>query len=407
MLATARATRFDRWLAETLLTRLGKPRVNLVLWDGSPVPAVPMPSRLRIADRRTLLALAHSGELAFGDAYSDGRIEVEGDLVRALESIYAAASRHSRTPRFVSLWRPPARSNSRRGSRRNIQTHYDLGNDFYALWLDPELVYTCAYFPHPGASLEAAQRAKLEYVCRKLRLRPGERVVEAGCGWGALALYMAEHYGVHVAAYNISREQIDWARECARERGLADRVEFVLGDYREIRGSCDAFVSVGMLEHVGRAHHRELGRVIDAVLSDEGRGLLHSIGRSQRLPMNAWIERRIFPGSYCPTLREMTAILEPQGFDVIDVENLRPHYARTLERWLERFEKHAQRVEARYGAEFTRAWRLYLSASIAAFRSSSFQLFQVLFARPGREPAWSRGDWLAPFEGADALGCAA
>ena len=154
--------------------------------------------------------------------------------------------------RFVN--RP--RGNGERQSRENIQHHYDIGNDFYRLWLDEQLVYTCAYFPDPSASLEEAQIAKMDHVCRKLELRPGERVIEAGCGWGALALHMARHYGVQVRAYNISRSQLAYARERARTEGLADRVELIEGDYREISGGCDVFVSVGMLEHVGRGHYR-------------------------------------------------------------------------------------------------------------------------------------------------------
>jgi cyclopropane-fatty-acyl-phospholipid synthase len=389
------STGFDRWLARALIARLGDPAISLVLWDGARVPDRAGIGRVRISDRRTLLALAHSGELGFGDAFSEGRLEVEGDLSRVLCEIYAASERRGGRARLAAPWRVRVRSGSRRSARGNVHRHYDLGNDFYKLWLDPELVYTCAYFPTPGASLETAQRAKLEYVCRKLRLLPGERVVEAGCGWGALALYMAERWKVDVTAYNISREQIAFARERAQQRGLADRVRFVLGDYRDIRGEYDAFVSVGMLEHVGRAHYRELGARIDACLAPHGRGLIHSIGRSQALPMNAWIERRIFPGSYCPTLREICGLLEPFAFEVADVDNLRPHYARTLAHWLERFEKHALEIEARFGAPFVRAWRLYLAGSIAAFRSGGFQLFQLLFARPLREPLWSREDLYA------------
>jgi cyclopropane-fatty-acyl-phospholipid synthase len=258
--------------------------------------------------------------------------------------------------------------------------------------------YTCAYFPTPETTLEEAQLAKYDHVCRKLRLRPGERVVEAGCGWGTFALYMARHYGVSVTAYNISRAQIEWARERARREGLHDRVEFKAEDYRKIRGRYDAFVSVGMLEHVGRAHYQELGKVIAGCLTSRGRGLLHSIGRSRPRAMNPWIERRIFPGAYIPSLREMLLVLEPWGLCMLDVEDLRPHYARTLENWLERFEKHAGAIALRFDASFVRAWRLYLASSIAAFRCGSVQLFQVLFARPDYPAAWTREHLYSPPE---------
>ncbi len=350
--------------------------------------------RIRLRDGRTLRRLLLHPELRFGDLYSAGDLEVEGDLPAVLEALYrgidALEASHGWVRRLAyGLTRP--HGSGLRQARDNIHRHYDLGNDFYRLWLDEQLLYTCAYFPTPEATLEEAQVAKMDHVCRKLRLRPGERVVEAGCGWGALALHMARRYGVRVRAYNISREQLDWARERARREGLEGQVAFVDGDWREIDGRYDAFVSVGMLEHVGRERYGELARLLDRCLEPHGRGLIHSIGRNAYEPFNAWIERRIFPGAYPPTLREMIGILEPHRFSVLDVENLRLHYERTLAHWLERFERAADRVEAMFDARFVRAWRLYLAGSMVAFRTGSLQLFQVLFARPrlNRIP-WTR-----------------
>jgi cyclopropane-fatty-acyl-phospholipid synthase len=274
------------------------------------------------------------------------------------------------------------RHNTLAGSREHIHHHYDLGNSFYELWLDREAMqYTCAYYPDAAMTLEQAQRAKMDHVCRKLQLKPGDRVVEAGCGWGGLARHMAKHYGVTVRSYNISHQQIVYAREKAREQGLEGRVEYIEDDYRNLSGTYDVFVSIGMLEHVGRDHYRVLGRVADTCLTDKGRGLIHTIGRNKPELMNAWIEKRIFPGAYPPTLREMMEIFEPSRFSVLDVENIRLHYARTLEHWLERFESHAAEIEKTYDRAFTRAWRLYLSGSIASFTTASLQLFQVVFAR--------------------------
>jgi len=286
--------------------------------------------------------------------------------------------------------------NPRSRARRNVHHHYDLGNDFYRLWLDERMVYTCAYFEQPGMSLEEAQVAKLEHVCRKLRLRPGERVVEAGCGWGALALHAAEHYDVRVRAYNVSSEQIRFAREEARRRGLENRVEFVEDDYRKARDACDAFVSVGMLEHVGPAHYRSLGKVVDRCLAPDGRGLLHFIGHVYPIQMSPWLNRYIFPGAYIPALSEMLPVLEPRHFEVQDVENLRRHYARTLEHWLERFEKSSEQVARRYDERFVRMWRIYLSSSIASFHEGTSTLYQVLFTRSG-----SRAQHRLPMSRAD------
>jgi cyclopropane-fatty-acyl-phospholipid synthase len=395
----ARVTATERWLVHKLLELAGRPPLAVRLWNGEEITAesgertAPPLARVWLRDRGALWRLAVHPDLHFGDLYSTGRVEVEGDLVRFLETAYSGVAAH--TPpwlrRLRDYWSRP-RANTPAGSRENIHHHYDLGNDFYALWLDREAMqYTCAYFPDPAMTLEQAQIAKMDHVCRKLQLKPGDRVIEAGCGWGGLARHMARHYGVTVRAYNISHEQIAYARAKAAEEGLADRVEYIEDDYRNITGRCDVFVSVGMLEHVGKENYAVLGAVIDRVLTDEGRGLIHTIGRNRPAPMNAWIERRIFPGAYPPTLREMMDIFEPNGFSVLDVENLRLHYAKTLEHWLARFEAHAAEIERRFDRRFVRAWRLYLAGSIAAFTTGSLQLFQVVFARARNNALpWSR-----------------
>lgn len=371
----------ERWLARTFLRAMGNPPVGLALWNGDhvcPTDTEPV-ATVRVKDRQTLLRLMYNPELEFGEAYTDGRLQVDGDLVGLLEALGRAPT----APRAGRLLRRPQRphTNTLRGSRDNIHRHYDISNAFYRLWLDERMVYTCAYFPTPNASLEEAQVAKMEHVCRKVGLRPGERVIEAGCGWGALALYMARQYGVSVRAFNISHEQIVYAREQARAQGLSDRVEFIEDDYRNVSGQYDAFVSVGMLEHVGLDHYPALGRVIDRCLPPQGRGFLHSIGRNAPEHLNAWIEKRIFPGAYPPSLREMLTVIEPFGFSVLDIENLRLHYAATLRQWLVRFERSVERVAAMFDDRFVRAWRLYLAGSIAAFSTGSLQLFQVSFAR--------------------------
>jgi cyclopropane-fatty-acyl-phospholipid synthase len=282
-------------------------------------------------------------------------------------------------PRSFSWCR---RANGVSAAKENVHRHYDLGNEFYQRWLDREMVYTCAHFPTPDSTLEDAQISKMDRVCRKLRLEAGERVVEAGCGWGSLALFMAERYGVRVRAFNISGEQIAFARQRASARRLGHLVEFIEDDYRNVHGRYEAFVSIGMLEHVGLPDFATLGAVIDRALTDEGRGLLHFIGRNRPLPLNAWIRKRIFPGAYPPTLREVFEhVLEPPGFSVLDVENLRLHYAKTLEHWYQRFNDQSDDVAQMFDETFVRAWRLYLAGSEAAFTTGAMQLFQVVFAR--------------------------
>jgi cyclopropane-fatty-acyl-phospholipid synthase len=382
---------WDRWLVGLVARHLQGAAVRLRLWDGTSVGPDNPVGTIEISDRATLLGLARDPDTTFGDAFMQGRLDVQGDLLALLENTFRAQQQAG--PRSSWVRALLEKSNTLARARVNIHHHYDIGNDFYALWLDRDMLYTCAYFPREDATLEEAQRAKMEHVCRKLRLRPGEQVIEAGCGWGALALYMASHYGARVRAFNISSEQIQFARRRARDAGLSDRVEFIEDDYRHVRGTCDAFVSVGMLEHVGLAHYPDLGAVMHRVLPPgRGRGLLHFIGRNRALPLNPWISKRIFPGAYPPTLAEVCDyVLGPWDFSVLDVENLRLHYARTLEEWLVRFERAVDRVVIMFDEAFARAWRLYLAGSTASFRAGSLQLFQVTFARGSdNDVPWTR-----------------
>jgi cyclopropane-fatty-acyl-phospholipid synthase len=400
-----RLFKFEKWLVRKQMAHLGNPPVTMVIGDGSAAysPKEKSVGTVFIRDLKTLLRFAVHPELYFGDAYSEGKIEVEGNLIEVLECAFKCMSKAPKgglvnAAKTKIISRP--RLNSLSGSRKNIHDHYDIGNDFYRLWLDDRMQYTCAYFPSPSAPLEEAQTAKMEHVCKKLMLKPGETVVEAGCGWGTLALHMAKHYGVKVKAYNISHQQVVSARERAKAEGLNDRVEYMEDDYRNMSGTFDVFVSIGMLEHVGPQYYRELGKVIGRSLKEEGRGLIHSIGRNKAEPMNAWIERRIFPGSYPPTLREMMEIFEPSGFSILDVENLRLHYAKTLEHWMERFEQAKDRIRTMFDEKFMRAWRLYLAGSIAAFAAGDLQLFQVVFAHPNKNDLpWTRAHLYAETRG--------
>jgi cyclopropane-fatty-acyl-phospholipid synthase len=388
--ATARlaSTPLDRWALWRIQRSVRSAPIQFLLWDGFELPSIAGPSvgAIVFKNRSALAAWVWDPDLNFGETYMSGAVELRGELFPMLEAIYAALGPR---PRQWRLWQ---RSNAATVARHNVHHHYDLGNDFYRLWLDREMSYTCAYFPTPGATLEEAQIAKMDLVCRKLHLKPGERVIEAGCGWGSLALFMARHYGVSVRAFNISSNQIAYARARARDERLDDRVEFIEDDYRYVRGTCDAFVSVGMLEHVGLPDFPSLGRVIQRSLSGRGRGLLHFIGRNQAAPLNPWISKRIFPGAYAPTLREVFEhVLEPHGFSVLDVENLRLHYAKTLEHWGMRFRRSAPQVGGMFDDAFVRAWDLYLAGSQASFSTGSLQLFQVVFA-PGDNHAlpWTR-----------------
>ena len=381
-------TAIERSMLSKLLEACGYPPIRIALWTGQEIASGNQPpiARLVIHDRGALLRMLVNPELFTGDDYSAGRIDVEGDLVGFLDSVYLgldALPDKSAKARFLR-WLNRPRPNTLAGSKANIHHHYDLGNDFYKLWLDTaRMQYTCAYYPRPDMTIEEAQIAKLDHVARKLQIRPGDVVYEAGCGWGGLARHLAQNYGVaKVRAYNISQEQVKFARERAEAEGVSDRVEYVLDDYRNMDGKCDAFVSIGMLEHVGVDNYPALGDVIERVLKPGGRGLIHSIGRNRAAPMNAWIEKRIFPGAYPATLAEMMAIFESNELSVLDVENLRLHYAATLQAWLDRYEQHTDEIRRMYDERFVRMWRLYLAGSKASFLMGSLQLFQIVFARP-------------------------
>ncbi|HUL41721.1 MAG TPA: cyclopropane-fatty-acyl-phospholipid synthase family protein [Burkholderiales bacterium] len=391
-----RSTRWvEGYIVRSLLGSLGNPPIRITLWTGESIcTAASSPVvDIRIRSFSCLLKLLINPELYFGDAYSTGLIEVDGDLVKLMEVTYQglARMRDSGLRLRLTKWLNRRHSNALADSRENIHHHYDIGNEFYKLWLDRQLVYTCAYFSSPDITLEQAQIAKMDHVCRKIRLRPEESVVEAGCGWGALALHMATQYGARVKAFNISHEQIAYARERAHALGVEHRVEFIEDDYRNASGRFDAFMSVGMLEHVGPEYYRELRHVIDRCLDRSGRGLIHSIGRNRPNPLNAWVEKRIFPGAYPPSLREMLEVVEDWDFSVLDVENLRLHYALTLKHWLQRFENASSLVKEMYDERFVRAWRLYLAGSIASFSNGDMQLFQVLFTRgTNNDIPWTR-----------------
>ena len=389
-------TEFDRRLLRMILVNVGNPRFTFRLWDGEDFTVsdgAPV-ACLEFRNRRVLYELLASPSVGFGECYSKGLIEVHGDFLTLANEIVTAMIRQ----RARGYWKhkilsvlASMQSNTRSRSRHNVNHHYDLGNDFYKLWLDERMLYTCAYYETPGTGLAQAQLAKLDHVCRKLRLKAGQTVIEAGCGWGGLAMHMAEHYGVRVKAYNNSREQVEYAREQASLRGLDGQVEFVLDDYRTIDQPCDVFVSVGMLEHVGLKNFRKLGDIINRSLKPDGMALIHTIGRSHPSKADRWIRKHIFPGGHIPSLGEMASLFEPNKFSVLDVENLRLHYARTCADWLENFEAVSEQVAEMYSEEFVRTWRLYLASSSAGFQSGTLQLYQILFApRGNNDVPWTR-----------------
>jgi cyclopropane-fatty-acyl-phospholipid synthase len=367
-------TAVDRRLVTSLRGRFDESRIRIVLWDEPDAKPSAGQAIVKIGDRSALWQLLLNPGLHFGDLYSAGRIKVFGDLLIVLDEAYRFLAKIETRLRWLGRKRIQAPTLS--DSKRNIHHHYDIGNEFYGLWLDREaLQYTCAYFAEPTMTIEQAQQAKMHHVCRKLRLEAGESVVEAGGGWGGFAIFMAKNYGARVRSFNISHEQIVYARQWAKREGVEHLAEFVEDDFRNITGTSDVFVSIGMLEHVGAGNYRELGELMRRTIGEEGRGLVHSIGRDYPAPLNAWISKRIFPGAYPPTLREMMDLFEDTGLSVLDIENIRLHYAETCRAWLARFEENVDAVRKMFDEAFVRAWRLYLAGSLKAFEHGTLQLF--------------------------------
>ena len=372
-------------LLSSLLRSLGNPSVSMELHDGEVVStceAKPL-ANIKFGSSGGLWKFLLDPPMQFGELYSAGELQVTGDLIGLLAEVFRVRKTNfaeSTLVNAVARLMDLTQTNTLSRSRKNIHHHYDLGNEFYRLWLDSSMSYTCAYFESPSSTLEQAQLAKMRHVCRKLDLKSGESVVEAGCGWGSLALLMVKEYGVKVRAFNISKEQLAYARDAANRQGLSKQVEFVEDDYRNITGHYDAFVSVGMLEHVGFDNYSDLGRLVARTVQPKGRGLIHTIGRNSPQRISRWILKRIFPGAEIPSLQQMMNIFEPFDLSVLDVENLRLHYALTLEHWLAAFERSSELVLKQFDEYFRRMWRLYLAGSCAAFRAGEMQLFQVLFA---------------------------
>jgi cyclopropane-fatty-acyl-phospholipid synthase len=394
------------------------------LWDGSELPAASQPA--------FNLALKHPGslrrmfmppmELSLGEAFINGHFDIEGDIFSAFSLVDAIAARTFKPGEVAGLardilalpgsspaWangRGPARlsgvRHSRDRDRAAIQYHYDVGNDFYALWLDRRMQYSCAYFPTGTEDLEAAQERKLEHICRKLRLNPGERLLDIGCGWGGLAMFAAEKYGVRVLGVTLSENQAAYANEQIRRSGLGEKVLIKLQDYRDLESQTfDKIVSVGMFEHVGRDHLPEYFGQSYRLLRPGGLFLNHGISRraagswdtqkvsawekfvTQRVfGLGSFSQRYVFPDGELVPVSEANLIAEAAGFEVRDVENLREHYALTLRQWVSRLEaRQAEAIQTSDPATY-RTWRLFMSSSVHGFESGHINVNQTLLAKP-------------------------
>lgn len=358
--------------------------------QGTPVAA------MRIANTATLAALLADPDMALGEGYTAGHITLEaangadeGARLRDTLALFIANRAAGHLPGWArgadGARRAAARlvqRNAPGAARRNVAHHYDLSDDLYARFLDPEMHYSCAYYPHPDMGLEAAQAAKARHIAGKLLLKPGMEVLDIGCGWGAMARHLARERGARMTGITLSQNQLARARARAAAEGLGAQARFRLADYRHIAGRYDRIVSVGMFEHVGLPNYQTYFARIAGLLAENGVALVHTIGRMGPPDANSgWISRHIFPGSHVPSLSQLARPIEQAGLWLTDLEIWRGHYARTLRDWRTRFEAAAPEIEATHGARFIRMWRYYLAACEAGFEAGRLCVFQLQLAR--------------------------
>ncbi len=381
------SSRFIRHGSFTVTTVAGN---TYTFGDGSGRPVA-----ARFTNAKAQRAVLLNPELRLGEAYMDGTFVLErGSIADAL----AILLRQERIapPTWTLPWRLARylfrrlqQFNPRFRARRNVAHHYDLDGRLYALFLDADQQYSCAYFEEPNQSLDDAQLAKKRHLAAKLRVEPGASVLDIGCGWGGLSLYLGEVAGARVTGITLSQEQYARAQQRALERGRAKDAIFRLEDYRDVTGRFDRIVSVGMFEHVGVGFYDTFFRKGAQLLADDGVFLLHTIGRSGPPSVtNPWIAKYIFPGGYIPALSEVLTAIQYAGLMVTDVEIMQLHYAETLKAWRERFLAHREDVERLYDGRFVRMWEFYLASSEMAFRESDLVVFQIQMAkRKGVVPA--------------------
>lgn len=375
-------------MLQALLDRTFQTRaIRVRLPDGRELTAGPGKPELTavLADMKAAVAIAANPDLALGECFMDGTFSIEGgsiyDFLRLTSSQLALRQRSPKLSWLQRIRRGAEQANDRLHARSNVHHHYDLTVDFYRLFLDEDLQYSCAFFETPDATLEEAQAAKKRRLIDKLLLEPGHAALDIGAGWGGLGLSMVER-GARVTGVTLSTEQHRTANERAAALGVADRADFRLQDYRDLDQTFDRIISVGMFEHVGAPNYQEYFDTVARLLDDDGVAVIHAIGRNS--PPNRtqpWIRKYIFPGGYIPALSEVLPAIEQAGLWVTDMEILRLHYAETLRHWRERFLARRGEALAMYDERFCRMWEFYLACSEVAFRELGHMVFQLQLSK--------------------------
>lgn len=375
----------DKIFIKEFLTKLDSNPFQVKLWDGEeflvgqgePIFKVCFNNPISKKDLLT------STSLYLGEAYMRKDIEISGDLLLALDTLFSCQKDHFHT-NFSKLGKIFHKAGNEKKQKSEVCYHYNLGNDFYSLWLDKTFSYSCAYFKNENDTLYEAQMNKIHYILKKLQLSEGETLLDIGCGWGYLLIEAAKKYNVKGTGITLSEEQYKKFQERIEQEGLEDYLEVKLMDYRDLEHSgmsFDKIVSVGMLEHVGREHYDLYLKNVNSVLKPKGLFLLHYISGLTESPGDAWIKKYIFPGGVCPSLREIIDLFPKYDFYTLDVESLRRHYTKTLIEWYKNFDKQRDTVKGMFGEEFVRMWDLYLTSCAACFNNGVIDLHQILISK--------------------------
>ncbi|MST78906.1 class I SAM-dependent methyltransferase [Lactobacillus equicursoris] len=357
--------------------------VRVIYWDGkeevygngAPQATIRFNERIPVADLRK------NASIALGEAYMDKKLEINGSIQQVIESAYESKDSFMRSSKFRHFL--PKQGHGEKESADDIQSHYDVGNDFYRLWLDDTLTYSCAYFKGENRDdLKQAQLDKVHHILNKLDPQKGKTLLDIGCGWGTLMLTAAKEYGLKVTGVTLSQEQYNLVQDTIQKEGLEDVAEVLLTDYRELGDrQWDYVTSVGMFEHVGKENMGLYFKDVARYLSPNGVALIHGITRQQGGATNGWINKYIFPGGYVPGLAEMVEHITGNNLQIADIEMLRRHYQRTLEIWDQNFNEHRSIIQKEMGERFTRMWDLYLQACAASFESGNIDVMQFLLTK--------------------------
>ncbi len=389
---TFNTTFIDKTFYKKLFENFNAENYSIKFWDGEEIAIGNGNSNFHIIFNEPLPIsnIISDPSVALGEAYMNKQIEVEGSIKNMIEAFYYNPKSFLKYKgKFSKLVKPI--SNSIKKSKDNASYHYDIGNDFYQLWLDKSMTYSCGYFKTQEDTLEQAQQNKVNYILQKLNLKEGNTLLDIGCGWGELIISAAKQYKVNALGVTLSTEQLEKAKIKINEEGLEDLVEVQLMDYRQIKNrTFDRIVSVGMIEHVGKDFLQEYFKVINTLLSNGGISLLHCI-TSLKGGTNRWIDKYIFPGGYVPSVSELICNISDESFHLVDLESLRRHYGRTLENWAENFENSILEISKIKDETFIRMWRLYLNACAASFNAGNIDIHQFVFSKGlANEVPWTR-----------------